>query len=63
MCHILPSDMNECENPEACGEGGTCINTDGSHMCLCPDGYVLINDKCTGKMPYLSLAYNGCLGL
>ena len=36
LCHLL-SDINECEslvNP--CKNGGTCQNTYGSYICICP---------------------------
>lgn len=34
-------DMNECEDENVCGENGRCINTPGSHYCVCNAGYGL----------------------
>ena len=44
------SDVDECElNIDGCEQG--CVNTDGSFMCNCTDGYVLNEDgfACDGK--------------
>ncbi|KAL4228223.1 Fibrillin-1 [Mactra antiquata] len=35
-------DINECVRfPGQCKGGGTCVNTEGSFMCVCPDGMTL----------------------
>ncbi|CAH0559244.1 unnamed protein product [Brassicogethes aeneus] len=35
-------DINECDlNPDICGDGGICVNTDGSFTCTCPPGLTL----------------------
>ena len=34
------SDVDECAiDNGGCGVGGTCVNTQGGHKCLCPKGY------------------------
>ena len=34
---ILIADINECEGPNnPCKNGGTCQNTYGSYICICP---------------------------
>ena len=34
-------DMNECEDEKICGESARCINTPGSHYCVCNAGFGL----------------------
>lgn len=31
-------DVNECEN-NPCHSTGTCVNTPGKYVCVCPQGY------------------------
>ncbi|KAK7092485.1 hypothetical protein V1264_008223 [Littorina saxatilis] len=38
-------DVNECEdNPDVCGEGQVCTNTNGSYTCACQNGYAIDDD-------------------
>jgi hypothetical protein len=34
--------MNNCMARSAT----TCLNTDGSYICLCPPGKTMVNDRC-----------------
>ena len=45
-------DVDECEDSDVCGTVGTCNNTAGSYMCLCPSGYLLdgMSMLCQGKL-------------
>ena len=48
ICFIFP-DINECvENPSVCSH--QCRNVKGSYKCVCPRGYVLLEDgrTCSG---------------
>ncbi len=42
-------DINECEQRDTCQH--ECMNTPGSHRCLCPSGYRLMTNgkTCQGK--------------
>ena len=31
-------DIDECENPNVCTNGGICRNFPGSFQCICPEG-------------------------
>jgi hypothetical protein len=33
------ADVNECEDPWACANGGTCYNTEGGYACACTAGW------------------------
>ena len=45
----LPSDIDECEEAtDDCPEGA-CENTPGTFICKCPEGQVLVGDKCEGE--------------
>lgn len=46
---FLSVDINECEQRDMCQH--ECINTPGSHKCLCPNGYRLMTNgkTCQGK--------------
>lgn len=37
MLYIL--DEDECMLYKPCGNGATCVNTDGSYTCFCPIGW------------------------
>ncbi|XP_057714569.1 complement component C1q receptor [Corythoichthys intestinalis] len=39
------SDIDECQQSHLCGKH-TCVNTPGSYMCLCQNGYELVNGNC-----------------
>ena len=39
-----PKDIDECSLLEDCCNNGKCINTDGSYICECPNGYHLDSD-------------------
>lgn len=54
---ILSADINECDSifDNNCYWGGLpCINTVGSYLCRCPDGYYYDNlyIRCRGKWGY-----------
>lgn len=46
---FLCVDINECEQRDMCQH--ECVNTPGSHKCLCPNGYRLMTNgkTCQGK--------------
>lgn len=51
MCIIFYPDVDECnENNALCGQ--LCINTNGTYMCACNDGYFLRSDgqTCNGNI-------------
>uniref|UniRef100_A0A4W3KIQ9 Latent-transforming growth factor beta-binding protein 1 n=1 Tax=Callorhinchus milii TaxID=7868 RepID=A0A4W3KIQ9_CALMI len=44
ICCMI-ADIDECqEDGDAC-QGGLCMNTEGSFMCVCPSGFQLVHDK------------------
>lgn len=42
------ADVNECENSDLCHSNGVCLNTPGSYMCSCKDGYSGNGSYCEG---------------
>ena len=37
---IIPIDINECSDGSSnCTTDSTCLNTQGSYSCICPEGY------------------------
>ena len=42
-------DINECEDPNSCHQH--CLNTNGSFICGCDDGFVLQADRRTQERP------------
>lgn len=52
-------DIDECSlNSTLCDH--VCINTDGSYMCECNEGYQLVSgtNQCQGKLPYITQSCN-----
>lgn len=47
---ISTLDFNECEVESFCGEGASCENLEGSHRCVCHEGYEDTVEGCGGKM-------------
>ena len=47
---LLLSDIDECSNSSLNDCGHICINTFGSFMCQCRDGYALTNNTCVGEL-------------
>ena len=44
-------DIDECEqNPNLCGEMQQCVNTAGSFICECRQGFVWDNVACIGMI-------------
>ena len=42
LCHpILHSEIDECQDPNACAGNATCLNTVGNYTCTCNMGYEL----------------------
>jgi len=57
MFYLL-ADVNECLNETTvnkCSTNAECINTEGSYICECPSGYMLLADQrtCDGKLSHL----------
>ena len=49
------TDVNECNEPrQQCVGNAQCVNTPGSFVCECPDGYKLASNKrvCRGNRSY-----------
>ena len=48
--------MNECfENDQTCGANATCLNSPGTHRCVCKSGYEKISDspfQCEDKVKF-----------
>ncbi|CAL1547133.1 unnamed protein product, partial [Lymnaea stagnalis] len=59
-CKCLPgwkgdncaTDVDECaDNSEPCQEHSHCVNTNGSYVCVCDDGFIL-KEKICGDLPF-----------
>ena len=47
---LLYLDVDECDQDIAVCGVGKCVNTIGDYNCICPDGFMLMQDKnCMGK--------------
>lgn len=47
-------DINECfDGIHVCHKYARCINTIGSYVCECADGFVGNGKRCTGRPPWL----------
>jgi len=45
------ADVDECaEGKGWCPEHSTCMNTEGSYMCVCDDGYTKSGSQCVGQL-------------
>ena len=38
MCSCMLADVNECNEPDVCANGGTCVDSHGGYSCSCPPG-------------------------
>ena len=58
ICYTPHADINECTaNTDGCDQG--CVNTVGSFVCSCNNGYTLTSDgkTCSGKMYFNNPAH------
>ena len=50
---IFSIDIDECSEGSNCITDSTCVNTEGSYNCICPEGYFgdgrQDGDGCSGK--------------
>ena len=53
---ILTADINECNGDNLCDHN--CINQNGSYLCLCRHGFVLLSNQksCEGTIYALTVA-------
>ena len=52
------SDVNECVTGDAnCTLNSHCLNTNGSYLCACDDGFLSANGSCTGGIRSLPTGY------
>ena len=49
---IIFIDINECLTSFPCQTGQLCANTEGSYMCMCPDGSVVNSEGACVKGIY-----------
>ena len=42
-------DIDECQTSNPCNNGGTCINTHPSFICICPAGFENKTGVCEGE--------------
>ena len=41
-------DIINCENDDGCHDNATCIDANGSYICMCQDGFTGDGFNCTG---------------
>ena len=46
---VLYVDGDECVQNNPCGSAGTCVDTTGSYICMCLDGYTFSSGTCFGE--------------
>lgn len=46
---LAHTDINECQGTALCPANSTCLNTFGSFVCVCNDGFVKKESVCIGK--------------
>ena len=62
MLHLL-ADIDECTSKETCLADQTCINTDGSFICInspCNAGYKRVNGSCKGMLKFEAVGFLCC---
>ena len=47
--YLLSTDVNECQVLNICSVSGVCVNTDGSYLCSCKQGYEGNGTHCRGR--------------
>lgn len=52
--HILHVDTNECTGANECDLNADCMNTPGSYVCTCRDGYSGDGNSCQGSLSVLN---------
>ena len=55
--YIFFSDINECLTADRCDENADCVNTNGSFICTCRDGFTGDGTTCTGTHFNVSAIY------
>uniref|UniRef100_A0A0N4ZRH8 protein-tyrosine-phosphatase n=1 Tax=Parastrongyloides trichosuri TaxID=131310 RepID=A0A0N4ZRH8_PARTI len=60
-------DINECLL-DICDPAMSCLNTPGSYICTCPEGFPPVNDKCSGlvfdtERPVYNIDFNNNLSI
>lgn len=53
LISLICLDLNECETgQQECSEFAQCVNTIGSHSCLCLSGFKGDGKNCSGTFPF-----------
>ena len=42
-------DVDECAQNNPCGSAGACVDTNGSYVCMCQEGYTFNSVTCIGE--------------